>query len=99
MPPARLLRSLAKDTVTLGSLAPPPPIRKWIEKLMLAVLSVHLGVLDSCPPPLLKAGYANGYNKVTNKYVLNIYFLEFDVLSLAYRLYCHAESNNTQWRI
>ena len=55
------------------------------------------------PLPLLNAGYANGCNKVTNKYVFNIeigvfkricknfaselastYFLEFDVLSLAY---------------
>ena len=68
---------------------------------MLAILSVYLGVLD--PPPPTKSWHANGCNKVTNKYVLNIeigvfehictnfaselaqtYFLEFDVLSLAY---------------
>ena len=55
------------------------------------------------PPPPTKSWHANGGNKVTNKYVLNIeigvfkhictnfaselaqtYFLEFDVLSLAY---------------
>ena len=46
-PPAQSLRSLARDTVTLGSLA---PFRKWIEKLMLAILSVYLGVLDPPPP-------------------------------------------------
>ena len=71
------------------------------------------------PPPLLKAGYANGCNNVTNKYVLNIeigvfkricknfaselastYFLEFDVLSLAYIfesfIYCRAVKSNRQ---
>ena len=42
------------------------------------VLSVHLGgggVLDACappPPPYEKAGYADGCNKVTDKYVMNV---------------------------